>query len=353
MKKIFQSVGGGKTGASLAVIVAHAAPFMGAQTTNTQRTFLPHPMDTIISQPFGMSEDLISMSLAEAATDPNMGSISLTMLIVLLNLSQYMIFEKFKDLPAGASALANAIVGIYVCQTALLNATGKHAFMIVGAQLMVQLFVVPLCASVLCRSRKARQRQMRKTRTFAIPTHCSVHIVSKKSNRCLYAEQHHTSSTGLGANWVDPEEGLREDCIWKITDNGDGGYEIVNEYSKRVLYARRLRMFGGTLGEDDIGARQNETRDIVWDITQDGDAFKIVNQSSGRILFAQSDQEGDMGFGAASNVLASNFELNPVWYIKRAHSGLSCGRCEHALTECSKGLHRICEGAVPRKLRET
>merc|ERR1712190_711416 len=94
MEGVFVATGGGKLGASFAVIFSHAAPFMGAQTTMMQRYFLPHPLDTIISQPFGMSEDLISMAMAEAGSNPALGSYSLTGLICSFNFAQYFIFSK-------------------------------------------------------------------------------------------------------------------------------------------------------------------------------------------------------------------------------------------------------------------
>lgn len=112
MTKVFFSVGGGKLGAALAVIFAHAAPFMGAQTTIMQRYFLPHPLDTIISQPFGMSEDLISMGMAEATSNPVLASVSLTMLIAGLNLAQFVAFSSCKDWQALASANLNVLVGL-------------------------------------------------------------------------------------------------------------------------------------------------------------------------------------------------------------------------------------------------
>merc|ERR1712125_292359 len=77
MEKVFHATGGGKLGAASAVIFAHAAPFMGAQTTMMQRYFLPHPLDSIISQPFGMSEDLITLAMADAVKTPSLGSDSL------------------------------------------------------------------------------------------------------------------------------------------------------------------------------------------------------------------------------------------------------------------------------------
>jgi len=83
----------GKLAASFAVIVGHVVPFMGAQTTIMQRFFLPHPLDTIISQPFGMTEDLVSMAMAEAISDPVLASWSLTALIVLFNLARGLIFS--------------------------------------------------------------------------------------------------------------------------------------------------------------------------------------------------------------------------------------------------------------------
>lgn len=82
-----------KLGASFAVIVGHVVPFMGAQTTIVQRFFLPHPLDTIISQPFGMTEDLVSMAMAEAISNPVLASLSLTALIASFNLARGLIFS--------------------------------------------------------------------------------------------------------------------------------------------------------------------------------------------------------------------------------------------------------------------
>merc|ERR1719433_2383801 len=83
----------GKLGAAFAVVVAHVVPFMGAQTTIMQRYFLPHPADTIVSQPFGMTEDLVSMAMAEAVSNPVLASFSLTALIVFFNLARGLIFS--------------------------------------------------------------------------------------------------------------------------------------------------------------------------------------------------------------------------------------------------------------------
>merc|ERR1719507_2442674 len=103
--RVYQSGGGdeeksedqrlkyGKLGASFAVIVGHVVPFMGAQTTIMQRNFLPHPIDTILSQPFGMTEDLVSMAMAEAISNPVLASWSLTILIVFFNLARGLIFS--------------------------------------------------------------------------------------------------------------------------------------------------------------------------------------------------------------------------------------------------------------------
>lgn len=157
MTKVFQGVGGGKMGASLAVIVAHAAPFMGAQTTMVQRYFLPHPLDTIISQPFGMSEDLISMALAEAASDPMLASVSLTLIIGGFNSFQFAAFSKFTDYKALASMVINAFLGLVFF--VLINPLqpdpnssqgSSHVVLaLVAAQLTAQLFLASAFTSVL------------------------------------------------------------------------------------------------------------------------------------------------------------------------------------------------------------
>lgn len=117
-------------GAALAVIFAHAAPFMGAQTTIMQRYFLPHPLDTIISQPFGMSEDLISMGMAEASSNPVLASVSLTVLIVGFNLAQFVLFSRIRDWKAFATANLNFIVGLFI-YSMIVQSQAKTGFEIV------------------------------------------------------------------------------------------------------------------------------------------------------------------------------------------------------------------------------
>jgi len=184
MKKVFETAGGGKMGASVAVIVAHAAPFMGAQTTNMQRYFLPHPLDTIISQPFGMSEDLLLMAFAEGASNPILASVSLTVLIVAFNLLHTIVFSRPRDSKALATssapqrftrwpsladilatilwllktskgAILNAIIGVFMAYELCIasssegsksSATGR--LMLVTLQLLLQLFAVPTMLSV-------------------------------------------------------------------------------------------------------------------------------------------------------------------------------------------------------------
>lgn len=148
MKGIFHSVQGGEMGASIAVIVAHAAPFMGAQTTQIQRYFLPHPLDTIISQPFGMSEDLLSMAMAEATSNPGLGSASLTVIIALFNAAHFVLFSGCTDIRACFCAILNILCGLLVWSTI---AEGHGGITLVGEQLLVQLFAVPFLSDRLCR----------------------------------------------------------------------------------------------------------------------------------------------------------------------------------------------------------
>jgi len=159
----------GKLGASFAVIVGHVVPFMGAQTTIMQRYFLPHPLDTIISQPFGMTEDLVSMAMAEAISNPVLASWSLTILIVFFNLARGLVFsghgmcrrngdteasgmeelsphaaDEERDYVALASALINVLVGAAVGHVVAGKLSMKVAFCLVALQMMAQLVVVPI-----------------------------------------------------------------------------------------------------------------------------------------------------------------------------------------------------------------
>merc|ERR1719383_491301 len=83
---------------------------LGAQTAIMQRYFLPHPLDTIASQPFGMTEDLVSMALAEAMSNPVLASWSLTVLIVFFNLACGLIFSgRWADVEEHAAPDSSAV----------------------------------------------------------------------------------------------------------------------------------------------------------------------------------------------------------------------------------------------------
>jgi len=146
----------GKLGASFAVIVGHVVPFMGAQTTIMQRFFLPHPLDTIVSQPFGMTEDLVSMAMAEATSNPVLASASLTGLIVSFNLARGLIFgldspPLERDVGALLSALVNILVGVFIGFLVAGSLSITAAFLVVVLQMMVQLLGVPIAMGHLVR----------------------------------------------------------------------------------------------------------------------------------------------------------------------------------------------------------
>merc|ERR1712194_658054 len=109
MGKVFRHQGGGKTGAALAVAMAHAVPFMGAQTTLIQRVCLPHPLDTILSQPVGMAESLIGMARSIATSDPTLGSVSLAFLVCFFNVVQFL-SSKRTDMKALFCAVLNLVI---------------------------------------------------------------------------------------------------------------------------------------------------------------------------------------------------------------------------------------------------
>jgi len=176
MREAFYSVNGhgdkehGKLGASFAVIVGHVVPFMGAQTTIIQRYFLPHPADSILSQPFGMTEDLVSMAMAEALSNPMLASASLTVLIVVFNLARGLVFsgqqraenqhqhshsfinkepetsaqQDIRDYPALAGAALNILVGFLIACMLSEGMFVNYAFFVVAFQMMIQLLIVPI-----------------------------------------------------------------------------------------------------------------------------------------------------------------------------------------------------------------
>jgi len=170
----------GKLAASFVVIVGHVVPFMGAQTTVMQQYYLPHPADTLASQPFGMTEDLVSMAMAEATSNPMLASASLTALITFFNLARGLVFSVNKekelqqqdsrpsvrgdvvtdiedlankessenqdtqDYVALAAAALNIVVGIATAHMVSGGISLKQAFCVVALQMMVQLLIVPI-----------------------------------------------------------------------------------------------------------------------------------------------------------------------------------------------------------------
>jgi len=170
----------GKLAASFVVIVGHVVPFMGAQTTVMQQYYLPHPADTLASQPFGMTEDLVSMAMAEATSNPMLASASLTALITFFNLARCLVFSVNKekelqqqdsrpsvrgdvvtdiedlankessenqdtqDYVALAAAALNIVVGIATAHMVSGGISLKQAFCVVALQMMVQLLIVPI-----------------------------------------------------------------------------------------------------------------------------------------------------------------------------------------------------------------
>merc|ERR1712228_784326 len=114
MAQVFKHSGGGELGASLAVIMAHSAPFMGAQTTMIQRYFLPNPFDAIVSQPFGMLEDLFGLAIAQAQASPILASASVTMLVFVANLLCALRFSMEKDTRSRYKAAGTAFVNFWL-----------------------------------------------------------------------------------------------------------------------------------------------------------------------------------------------------------------------------------------------
>jgi len=121
---------------------------MGAQTTLMQRYFLPHPLDTILSQPFGMSEDLVTMAIAEASSAPSLASVSLTLLICGFNLARFGLFSQCQDYKALITAAINFLAGVSFAIFLSLGSADK-GLVVVALQLMVQMLVSPVVSRVL------------------------------------------------------------------------------------------------------------------------------------------------------------------------------------------------------------
>lgn len=208
MKQIFKSAGGGKLGASLAVIFAHAAPFMGAQTTLMQRYYLPHPLDTILSQPFGMSEDLVSMAVAEATTNPVLGSGSLTAIIVSFNAARWKIFTKGKDTKALVTAGINLVVGlIFIVLISRAEdgsaASQKKSLGLCALLLVISVLVVPLACSGCCKLKSVTSAREPKGGNEEDP--------ESRNVKLLITERGLTdASTRSTSTWQEPDDLVNE-----------------------------------------------------------------------------------------------------------------------------------------------
>merc|ERR1712151_1255643 len=93
-----------------------------------------------------MSEDLISMAMAEARTNPSLASKSLTLIIASFNLGQYLVFTNRVDRQALAIAVLNTIVGVFVA--CALGSAVPMPFVIVGVQFTAQMLLVPLLVRI-------------------------------------------------------------------------------------------------------------------------------------------------------------------------------------------------------------
>jgi len=123
------------------------------------------------------------------------------------------------------------------------------------------------------------------------------------AGRALYALQGQDWDAGFGA---DSSHG--EEADWDIEENGNG-YHIVNHKSRRVLYANNENWGAG------IGAGSSVSGDGVWKFEpQGGGKYRIINELSGRCLYAATGRKGKDGLGAGSPASAVNDD--GVWEVK-------------------------------------
>lgn len=84
-----------------------------------------------------------------------------------------------------------------------------------------------------------------------------------------------------------------------------GGYKIVNEASGRALYAQSGSNWGHGLGAESPSLSMGS--DGVWNLVhKGGNKYRIENKVNGRTFYAQSGSEMDAGVGAGAPATAVN-----------------------------------------------
>merc|ERR1712039_1167395 len=104
--------------------------------------------------PFGMAEDLISMALAAATSDPVFGSLSLTLVICCFNLTRFFL-TRCHDQKAAVIGLANAVIGcVFAFELSIdMQASGHSKLRGVAFQLFLQMLVFPSFICLFLQSR--------------------------------------------------------------------------------------------------------------------------------------------------------------------------------------------------------
>merc|ERR1711939_1300260 len=137
----------------------------------------------------------------------------------------------------------------------------------------------------------------------------------------LYAQKGKTREAGVGAGpgdqTTDYPDNTWPDNAWLLKQVDGSSYELVNNYSGRKLYAQKGKTWGAGVGAAPAGPKISPENKWLFKRTPDGKYnYEIVNEYSGRKLYAQSGKRWSDGFGAgpADKTYADN-----IWVFKECH----------------------------------
>ena len=90
---------------------------------------------------------------------------------------------------------------------------------------------------------------------------------------------------------------VQEGSVWRISRVDGGGYRIINEDSGRIIYAAKdgnwCKKCGAVSPEDEVG-----TDCCVWDIEVTDDGFIFINKDLQRVLYVQDYNNWEEAVGA-------------------------------------------------------
>ena len=179
-----------------------------------------------------------------------------------------------------------------------------------------------------------------------------VKIVNLASGRRIWARKGDFETHGnyevraFGA--CAPEQHVFPDQLWRFEVVREGVFMIVNAESNRRLWARPGCAEEGVSCHNPVGfgacGHDGVFPDQYWRIEKlEGNVYKIVNDQSGRRVFARSGEKAERGFGAcapeAPESAEQHWRLEPDPFAKGGVSTPPSGTWKGTFTSLHVGTH--------------